>query len=144
MKTVKGVMLFSTSDLDYGYFYYLLATRPKEANISHKKLPTWDEHVAYWRKISKIWRVGKILIDNYKRVGYVYITQKDEVGIHIDPKYWGRGIAKKVLGEITSACACNLYANIAPKNKRSIKLFQNAGFKLLRKEKTQNVYVRSI
>lgn len=119
---------------DYGWLYYMLASRPEYANISHAKLPSYTDHCEYWRAKSAGglttagWDCQIILADG-ERVGYYYITDDDEIGLFIDPQHRGKGIGTQVLGYIKTVYAGALLANISPRNPISKRMFKKAGFK---------------
>lgn len=130
--------------------YELLKERSTEddphVNISHRALPTWDEHCRFfvsppyyaWYLI----RAGEIptWAGNPHWAGYVSITTRNEIGIVLFKRYRGFGIGKaalqrllklqKPLPAIPSQRTGTFVANINPQNARSIALFQSLGFTL--------------
>ena len=68
--------------------------------------------------------------------GNVYITKNNEIGIFILKYYQRRGIALSVVKRISTGK--EVFANIAPKNYPSQKLFKKLGFVHI-----QNTYRRS-
>ena len=125
----------------------LLVERSKEndpdVNISHCKLPTYDQHVAFVR--SKPYAVWYLLDVDGAWIGYVNMAKQNEVGIILFRKYRGKGYGKLALKKLMEATKPLLdipgersgafLANINPKNERSIHLFESLGFKHI-----QNTY----
>ena len=121
----------------------LLVERSEEndpyVNISHSKLPTYDQHVAFVR--SKPYAVWHLLDVDGAWIGYVNMTTLNEVGVWLFRKYRGKGYGKKALAKfmettkplpaVPSERSGKYLANINPKNARSIHLFEKLGFKLM-------------
>jgi RimJ/RimL family protein N-acetyltransferase len=137
--------LINVTAEDYDMLYTLLDERPMNANISHSKTPSWDEHVVfcesqpYWK-----WYIIKA---GETRVGACYITHNNEIGIAILDEYKRHGLAvkalKRLMGthtplpEVKSVRPANFIANINPNNEASKKLFKGLGF-----TKIQETYER--
>lgn len=127
---------------DYEFLYELLEEREETTNISHRKMPSWEEHIEFVN--SNPYRVWHIIICGNNKAGSFYITNDNEIGIFIKKAYQKQGIAKKVLKEYIGEWAhlemnnpleVNVLANINPQNEASIKLFEGLGFKHI-----QNTY----
>ncbi len=113
---------------DHKFLYELLENRDPQANISHKKLPTFSEHIEFVK--SKPYSKWYIILQNDKRIGSIYLSKNDEIGIFLNNKR--KGIGKEALKLIIQKNPRNRYlANISPKNKKSIKFFKNQKFKLI-------------
>lgn len=123
-----------------GFLYELVKLRSSEplVNISHKALPTWDEHVAFVE--SHPFRAWEIVCDDAGRmIGYVSITARNEIGIVLMPEARGKGIGRAAVQDfltrhpplpaVPGERDGRLLANINPKNKRSIALFNDLGFR---------------
>lgn len=113
----------------------LLEERPPEANISHRRMPTWEDHCRFvfsapynaWYIIEVGDWVGKC------PAGATYLTDQNEIGIGIFRQHQSNGYATaaiKMLMDMHKA-EPRFLANIAPGNARSIGLFQNLGFGLI-------------
>lgn len=106
--------------------YRLMEERPAYANISHKRLPTWDEHMefilsypyAHWYAIN---------VDG-SWVGGIYLTHQREIGIFIRRQHQGKGYAKQAIRMLMEMHPGKFLANIAPGNDRSKALFRALGF----------------
>jgi len=115
---------------DLKFLYSLLKEREGRVNISHKKMPTYAEHVKF--VLSKPYSKWYIVYLNNLKAGSVYLSKQNEIGIFIKKKFHNSGIGTKVLQKIMEKNPRSRYlANINPKNKRSINFFKKNGFKLL-------------
>ena len=117
---------------DYRFLYQILKEREMDTNISHKKMPTYNEHIDFVQ--SKPYSKWYIIYFGRRKVGSVYISKQNEIGIFIKKKFLKNGIGTKVLKIILEKNPKKRFlANINPKNKKSIKFFKKNGFKLLQK-----------
>lgn len=135
---IKLVSIDSENYSDLLLLWRCLAERPKAANISHDgKLPKWEDHVEYVRsKPYREWKVIKLLVDGqWMSCGSAYISKNNEIGIFILKQYQRRGIALSVVKRISTGK--EVFANIAPHNYPSQKLFKKLGFVHI-----QNTYMR--
>lgn len=120
----------------------LLKERDDGVNISHKQMPTWDEHVAFIEANPyRAWlAICAILPQSLPQmVGTVYLTRQNEVGIFILKQYQGSGYAKDAIIHVLGAFRPlpaepsirpgHFVANINPANTASIRLFESLGAK---------------
>ena len=113
---------------DYRFLYQILKEREIDTNISHKKMPTYNEHIDFVQ--SKPYSKWYIIYFGRKKVGSVYISKQNEIGIFIKRKFLKKGIGTKVLKIILEKNPKKRFlANINPKNKKSIEFFKKNGFK---------------
>ena len=119
---------------DYDFLYELLNERESWMNISHKKIPTFEEHINFVQNHPyEKWYIINI---NNNKVGSVYLTKINEVGIFIKKRFQRLGIGKMVLKHLFELHPKDRYlANINPNNIESIKFFEHNNFKLI-----QNTY----
>lgn len=126
------IELYPACGIEIGFLHELLAERDPSANISHKKMPTWEEHVAFFEaKPYSEWHVI-YLHDGVCRtaVGSCYITKMGEIGIQISRAHQRKGYARTALNTLIEMHkGRRLLANIAPGNEASQKLFEGFGFK---------------
>lgn len=125
------------------FLYDLLKERPDYANISHKKMPTYEEHCAFVKSNPyKHW----FLVLNFELtdinlcfvIATVYITKQNEIGIAVKKEYQRKGYATEILVKLINENKDGeLFANIAPGNIGSQRLFEKLGFKHI-----QNTYRR--
>ena len=107
--------------------YQLLKERPPAANISHRGMPTWEEHKRFVG--SRPYEAWYLVVDRDDVVGTVYMTRANEIGISLFKKYQGRGHARRAIEALMKAQPRARYlANIAPGNDASLSLFKKLGF----------------
>jgi len=124
------IKLEKVTSQDALFLYNLLKERNPDANISHKKMPTYSEHVKFLNSSPyDKWYVIKL---KNKKVGSIYLTRQNEIGIFLKKNMQGKNIAKKSLQILMKTNPKKRYlANVSPKNKKSIQFFKNNGFKLI-------------
>ena len=82
---------------DAEFLFDLLKQREGTVNISHKSLPDWKKHLQYVKKHDyQSWDI--IWVEN-TRVGNIYLTKNDEIGIFIDKKSQSKGYGTEALDE---------------------------------------------
>lgn len=102
-----------------------------ETNVSHTKMPEWDDHVAYVRR-KPHGRNNFIITSGGWAAGHCYLSQRNEVGVFIYPDFRRDGFgqwAVRQMIEIAEKRGGNTLANINPANATAIRLFQKLGFK---------------
>ena len=123
---------------DAEFLFDLLKQREGTVNISHKSLPDWEEHIQYVKKHDyQSWDI--IWVEN-TRIGNIYLTKNNEIGIFIDKKLQFHGYGSKALEEFMKKNGKKRYlANISPTNYKSIQFFGKHGFTHI-----QNTYHKKI
>lgn len=109
--------------------YDLLKERTPEVNISHKQMPTWEEHRVFIR--SRPYPYWYIIDIEGVSVGSVYLTSAREMGLFIFKAHRGKGIGGEVIAEIKRKHPGRLLANVSCRNADGIEFWKNQGFKLL-------------
>ena len=67
-----------------------------------------------------------------EKVGSIYLSKNDEIGIFLSKNYQGRNVGNYALTELIKKNPRKRYlANVNPKNKKSISFFKNNNFKLI-------------
>lgn len=126
---IKLVDVYSVPD-PLHFLYGLLLERPKEANISHKVMPWFPEHVRFVD--SKPYSAWYLIVTNKgERVGSIYLTRQNEVGIAIAERHRGKGYGAAALGEIRKLHSGRLLANVAPGNYASHEFFKAMGWHVI-------------
>ena len=112
---------------DAKFLFDLLKQREGIVNISHKSLPTWEEHVEFIKNNTyQSWDI--IWVDNV-RIGDIYLTDRDEIGIFLDKKFQSNGYGSIAITEFMKKNGKKRYlANINPTNYKSIQFFGKQGF----------------
>ena len=123
---------------DAKFLFDLLKQREGIVNISHKSLPTWEEHVEFIKNNTyQSWDI--IWVDNV-RIGNIYLTDRDEIGIFLDKKSQSNGYGSIAINEFMKKNGKKRYlANINPTNYKSIQFFGKNGFTHI-----QNTYHKKI
>ena len=111
----------------------LLEERTEDESISHKRMPTWGEHLDFilsnpyfaWYIIEVPDPLGPV------KVGAIYLSRDDEIGISIYKQYRRRGFARQAIEMLMAKHEdCRRFlANINPKNAKSRALFEGLGFR---------------
>lgn len=126
--------------------YDLLAERPAEASISHKAMPTWEEHLEFIGQKPGAWGSGRAHPyqawyiaqewlshdDGMQVVGSVYLTNANEIGVSVFAKYQGHGFGEEAVRMLMELhWPRRFLANVAPGNEPSRRMFEKLGFKLI-------------
>ena len=121
------MVLKSVTIDDAKFLFDLLKQREGIVNISHKSLPTWEEHVEYIKNNTyQSWDI--IWVDNV-RIGNIYLTDRDEIGIFLDKEFQSNGYGSIAINEFMKKNGKKRYlANINPTNYKSIQFFGKHGF----------------
>ena len=109
--------------------HQLLSEREPWQAISHKEMPTWEQHVAFVR--SEPYKGWYMIVSGGRFVGSTYFSKQNEIGIFILKEFVGQGYAKPAVLELMQLHEGPHYANINPANPYSIAFFEKLGFKLL-------------
>ena len=114
----------------------LLQERKPWQNISHKSMPSWDDHVAFVK--SEPYKHWWIIRMNAMILGACYITHRNEISIQfLEGKQSCYHLILTVMLE--KAGPGTYYANVNPVNARVIRLFESEGFKHI-----QNTYEKEV
>lgn len=114
------------------YLWQLLLERDENINISHKKMPTYKNHLKFIQSEPYMYWY---LIKDEDFVGSVYLTNEREIGIFLFKEFQGNRYATKAIKELKKLHKGKFLANINPENTKSIGLFKGLGFRHI-----QNTY----
>ena len=124
------IILRKVSEKDNKFLYNLLKERDSNVNISHKKMPTYTEHIKF--VASKPYFRWHIIEYNNKKAGSIYLSKNNEIGVFIKKSFRGNKIGENAMRLLIEKYPKSKYfANINPKNKKSIKFFKKFKFKLI-------------
>ena len=124
------VKLKTVSKSDYRFLYNLLMERDARANISHKKIPTYNKHVAFVS--AKPYSKWYVILYDTNKAGSIYLSSQNEIGIFIKKSFQGKQLENTALRKMIQKNPKKRYlANVSPQNKKSIRFFKNNGFKLI-------------
>lgn len=109
--------------------YRLLEERTPEQSISHKKMPSYKEHMDFVE--SRPYRAWYLALVDKVPVGAVYLTMNREIGVFIFKAEQGKGYGEMAVKLLIEKWPGRFLANINPKNEASIALFGKIGFNLI-------------
>ena len=111
--------------------YELLKERDgrDDINISHRELPSFEEHLAF--VASRPYLCWYLIRASDEWAGSVYLTEAREVGLFLFARFHGAGVAEEAFAELRRRHPGRLLANINPRNARSIAFFEAQGMRLL-------------
>ena len=122
--------LKSVTISDAKFLFNLLKERDPRANISHKKMPTYNEHVKFIK--SKPYSKWYIIFKSNQKIDLIYLSKNNEIGIFLKKSYQGMNIGNFALNELMKKNPRSHYlANLNPKNKKSLTFFKKNNFKLI-------------
>ena len=123
----SSIKLNQVTKNDTLFLYDLLKNKDPNANISHKKMPSYDEHVKF--VMSKPYTNWYIIEYDKKNVGAIYLSKQDEIGISVSNDYEYDQIVKPALKLLMKLNQRKRYlANTSPKNVRSQEFLLKNGF----------------
>ena len=126
----ENLILENVKEEDYEFLFNLLKNRKSNVSISHRKMPTYSEHIEFIE--SKPYHQWYIVFFDEERIGSAYLSKNDEIGIFISKKFQGKNIGFHALTELLKKNPRKRFlANVNPKNKKSMAFFKNNGFKLI-------------
>jgi RimJ/RimL family protein N-acetyltransferase len=108
--------------------YELLRERDDTVNISHKEMPSFDEHCRFVE--SHPYMAWYFIVQADKVVGTCYLTKQGEIGAQVFKAYRGHGYGRDAVKVLMWKHGDRRYlANINPRNEASIAMFGKLGFK---------------
>jgi RimJ/RimL family protein N-acetyltransferase len=128
-KNFLTINLRSIANSDYMFLYKILKKREPIRNISHRKMPSFTEHIKFVK--SKPYSKWYIVELGRAKIGSVYLTKDNEIGIQIKNEYLSNEVLQAIFDKIKSLHPKHRYfVNIAPKNTKLINFFKKNGFTL--------------
>lgn len=129
------------------FLYELMKERDPEINISHRALPTFEQHRQFWTRrpyrCCYLIEATDFVTRNPERdhpwIGYISATHRNEIGIVLLKTWRGHGFGPHAVNELMrlhqpvpaapSEVNGHWLANIAPANERSKSMFTRLGFR---------------
>ena len=131
---MEDLELKSVTKTDVRFLYNQLKERDPKINISHKRMPSYSEHTRF--VLSKPYSKWYIIYYKNRKVGNVYLSKMNEIGIFLKKNVQGKGLGQKSIELLMKLNPRSRFlANVSPKNKESIKFFKKNKFKYI-----QNTY----
>ena len=118
----------------YGLLHDLLAEREPKESISHKKMPSYFEHIQFVdSKPYKAWYL--VIEESEGYVGAVYLSRQNEIGVGIFKAHRGKGYGEAAVKELMRRCPLTegerYLANVNPSNDVSRAMFEKLGAKVI-------------
>ena len=109
------IKLKQVTKTDMLFLYELLKNKDPNSNISHKKMPSYDEHLKF---VSSTPYTNWYVIEyDEKNVGAIYLSKRDEIGISIGSNYEYEQIAKVAIKLLMELNPRKRYlVNVSPKD----------------------------
>ena len=127
---MEDLELKSVTKTDVRFLYNQLKERDPKINISHKIMPSYSEHTRF--VLSKPYSKWYIIYYKNRKVGNVYLSKMNEIGIFILKTIKVKGLGSLVLEQVLKKNPKTRYlANVNPKNVKSSEFFKKNGFKLI-------------
>ena len=127
---LRKIVLTKVSEKDLRFLYKLLKEREPISYISHKSILSYKEHVKF--VMSQPYSYWYIIKNNQTKLGSIYLSKQNEVGIFLKKEFQGNKIGSYVLKMLLEKHPRKRFsANVSPKNKKSMKFFRNHNFKLI-------------
>ena len=129
-KIQSSISLKSVTNSDVKFLFDLLKERNSYVNISHKRMPTYSQHTKFIK--SKPYSKWYIILKSKEKIGSIYLSKNDEIGIFLSKKFQGKNVGNFALNELIKKNPRKRFlANVSPKNKKSMGFFKKNGFKLI-------------
>ena len=128
IKKLSDIKLKKVIEKDMDFLYQLLEGRKINENISHRKMPSLIEHRKF--VLSKPYEKWYIIIFEGRKIGSIYLSKINEIGLHLQKDFQKNEIRNKIINKLIAKNPKKRYlVNINPKNKSLIKFFQSKKFK---------------
>lgn len=110
------------------FLYKLLGERKPWQNISHREMPTWEEHVRFVE--SKPYISWFVVCNGRELIGATYLSKDIEIGIFLLEEHQHKGYGTKMLDALYQHHKeIEVFkTNTSPLNSSSMAFFNNKGF----------------
>ena len=124
------ISLEEVNESHMNFLYELLKKRNNNENISHQKMSSFNQHVKFVN--SKPYAKWYIIIQKNEKIGSVYLSLQNEIGIHFlkkmkKPQIWEE-IIKRIIKKNKRQ---TYYINISPRNISLLNFAKKNNFKLM-------------
>ena len=127
---LKKITLKIVKKSDCLFLYELLDRRKSTESISHKKMPNLKQHEKF--VLSRPYTKWYIISYNNKKLGSIYLSKQDEIGIHMNKNSAEMEIMMLAIEILTKKNPRKRYlVNVNPKNTKLMQLMKKCGFKLI-------------
>lgn len=129
---MDSIHLQSVKPENAEFLYLLLQERDESINISHRSMPSFEQHSKFVREWPSQYEAWYIICLGNQDIGSIYLTHRREIGIFFKKDFQGKGHGKDALKILMGLFPKESYlANIAPENLRSMNFFRRQSFKLI-------------
>ena len=126
---MNDLKLREINDSDSRFLFELLKKRDLKANLSHKEMPSYKQHIKFIK--SKPYQKWYIIEKNRKKLGTIYFSKQNEIGVHFLPEIQSELIMQRVIQELIRKNPKEKYfLNVNPKNSSLIKFLEKNAFSL--------------
>jgi len=123
----NNIELIPIKKQDHKFLYDILKNRKKIEDISHKEIPTYGQHTLFVN--SKPYSKWYIVIYQNQKVGTVYLSKINEIGIHLVEHDIDKKLYKKIIIKLMEKNPKKRYLmNVGIKNEKLSKLIESYGF----------------
>lgn len=130
IKKLNKIDLQLVTKKDFEFLYELLKERNSSINISHQKMPTYNKHINFI--LSKPYSKWYIIFKQNKKIGSIYLSKQDEIGLFLKKETWKTKIGEKAIELLMEKNPRERYlTNINPRNKKMKNFYQKNCFKLI-------------
>ena len=131
MKSAQlSIILKSVTTSDSEFLFHLLQKRDSKVNISHKKMPTYNQHIKFLK--SKPYSKWYIIILEKQKIGSIYLSKQNEIGIFLMKSWNVDDIRLESLIILMKKNPRKRYlANVNPNNKKLISFWKKNNFFLV-------------
>jgi len=122
--------LKKVTEYDVQFLYELLLERDPNSNISHKHMPSFLQHKKFIK--TKPYSYWYVIIFNNKKIGSIYLTKINEIGLHMKKDFESKELEKTILKVLFEKHPKKRFlVNVNPKNKKRIHFLKHNGFNLI-------------
>lgn len=114
------------------FLWDLLTEREPHECISHKEMPSREDHDAFVEAWFFKYRFYYLIEHDGEWVGALNVTNRGELGIQLLKRFQGMGLGSRALEMFMARHSFPVVANINPANHRSQAFFAKHGFKPLK------------
>ena len=127
---IIDLKIIEVKNSDAHFLYNLLLERSPKANISHKKMPSYKNHVSFVK--SKPYSKWYVVVNNKKKIGSIYLTNLNEIAISMKKDFDKNQIKENIIKLLMTKNPRKRYLfNVSPKNTNTINFFKKNSFKLV-------------
>lgn len=114
---------------DFKFLYELLKNKKDFQNISHNKMPTYDEHVKFI--LEEPYKNWYVVTSVFGKIGAVYLSKNNEIGLNISQKFDSYLIKDLIFQQVMEKNPSKIFSvNVNPKNHQMKNFLEKYNFSL--------------